>query len=122
MLVDFKDNHDYKIWFSSQIMFNTIMKQPNKSMKGSYTEIGKSKETSKNSFFETTKQSTRKYWVIQNPVVFRADFYNLWVASKLFEFDSWVKINEALKLFFDSKVIINPLFADNALIELKWVL
>ena len=56
--------------------------------------------------------------MIKNPVVFKADFDILWVVSKLFEFDSWVKVNEALELFFDSKVIINPLFADNALIEL----
>ncbi|KAE8646175.1 hypothetical protein Csa_016838 [Cucumis sativus] len=28
MLEDFKDIHEYKIWFSSQTKFNTIMKQP----------------------------------------------------------------------------------------------
>ena len=55
--------------------------------------------------------------MIKNSEVFKADFDNLWVVSKLFKFDSWVKINEALELFFDSKVILNPLFADNALIE-----
>ena len=82
------------------------MKQQNKSMKGSYAEIAKSKETPKISFFDTTKQSTCKYLVIENPVFFKVDFDNLWVVSKLFEFDSWVKINEALELFFDLKVII----------------
>ena len=56
--------------------------------------------------------------MIKNSEVFKADFDNLWVVSKLFEFDSWVKINEALELFFDSKVI-NPFFANNALIELE---
>uniref|UniRef100_A0A9I9EGZ1 Uncharacterized protein n=1 Tax=Cucumis melo TaxID=3656 RepID=A0A9I9EGZ1_CUCME len=39
MLGDFKDIHEYKIWFSSQTKFNTISKQPIKSMKGSYAEI-----------------------------------------------------------------------------------
>ena len=58
MLGDFKDNHEYKIWFSTQTMFNTIMKQPNKSMKGSYVEIAKSKETSKNSFFFKWRQAS----------------------------------------------------------------
>ena len=77
-------------------MFNSFMKQPNRNTKGSYAEIAKSKESPKTSFFHTTKQSTSKYWVIKNPVVFKADFDNLWVVSKLFEFDSWVKINEAL--------------------------
>ena len=100
-------------------MSNTIMKQQNKSTKGSFAEIAKPKETSKNSFFDTTKQSTSKYWVIKNWVVFKADFDNLRVVSNLFEFDSWVKIDEALELFFHSKVIINLLFVDNSLIELE---
>ena len=56
--------------------------------------------------------------MIKNPKVFKADFDNLWVGPKIIEFDSWVRINETLELFFDSKVIINPLFADNALIEM----
>ncbi|KAE8646831.1 hypothetical protein Csa_018324 [Cucumis sativus] len=67
MLGDFKDIHDYELWFSTQSMFNSFMKQQNKSMKGSYAEIAKSKETPKISFFDTTKQSTCKYLVIENP-------------------------------------------------------
>ena len=57
--------------------------------------------------------------MIKNSVVFKADFDNLLVVSELYEFDTWVKVNEALELFFNSKVIINPLFADNAMIELE---
>ena len=76
-------------------------------------------QNQKNSFFDTTKQNTSKYWVIKNPVVFKADFDNLWVVPKLFESNSWVKINETLELFFDSKFIINQLFANNALIDLE---
>ena len=33
MLEDFKDILEYKIWFSFQTKFNTIMKQPTNSMK-----------------------------------------------------------------------------------------
>ena len=61
MLEDFKDIHGYKIRFSSQTKFNTIMKRPIESRKGSYTEKAESNETSKISFSNTASQSSSKY-------------------------------------------------------------
>lgn len=56
--------------------------------------------------------------MIKNSEVFKADLDNLWVVLKLFEFDNWVEIKDTLKLFFDSNVIISPLFAENALVDM----
>ena len=83
---------------------STPLLQPIKSMNGSYTEKAESNETSKISFSDTASHSSSKYWVIKNLIVFKADFDNLWVVSKFFEFDGSVKINEASELFFDSKL------------------
>lgn len=50
--------------------------------------------------------------------MFNVDFNNLWVISRLFEFNDWKEITKLLEELFQSEVTISPLFAENALISL----
>lgn len=50
--------------------------------------------------------------------MFKEDFTNLWVISKLFVFNEWLEITNFVEELFLVKVIINPLFADKALIKI----
>lgn len=63
------------------------------------------------------KQSMRSYWVQKNLEVFKEDFSNLSIVSRLFVFNEWKEIAKALERVFNTKIIINPLFADLALIK-----
>lgn len=53
----------------------------------------------------------------KNLEVFKEDFNSLWIISKLFVFNEWKEIAKASEEIFKSKVIINPLFEDKALIK-----
>lgn len=64
------------------------------------------------------KQSKMKYWVQKNFEVFKEDFTNLWVSSRLFAFNEWLEIANFVEELFQVKVIINPLFIDKALIKI----
>lgn len=70
------------------------------------------------SVFSSEKQSSNLFWVHKNIEVFKEDFNNLWIISRLFVFDNWKEIKQTLEEWFNSKLIINPLFAENALIKL----
>lgn len=61
------------------------------------------------------KQSLQKFWVRKNKEVFKENFNNLWVLSRLFVFDDWKDIAKFLEELY--KVKINLLFADKALIK-----
>lgn len=48
------------------------------------------------------------FWTQKNYEVFKENFNNLWVISRLF--NEWMEITKTLEEFFQTKVIINPLF------------
>lgn len=54
--------------------------------------------------------------------VLSEDFTNPWVISRLLEYNDWKSLSTVLKSRFKTKVIINPLFSDKALIKigLRW--
>ena len=54
----------------------------------------------------------------KNTEVFKQDSDNLWVVSRLFLFNDWKEIAKTLEDIFQLKVIINPLFAENVLIQI----
>lgn len=64
------------------------------------------------------EQSKAMYWVQKNYDVFKEDFTNMWVITQLFVFDEWTKVAKFVEEIFQVKVIINPLFADKALIKI----
>lgn len=45
------------------------------------------------------------------------DFSNLWVTTRLFLFNDWKDIVKTLEDYFHTKIIINPLSTDKALIR-----
>lgn len=49
------------------------------------------------------KQSKQPFWVKKNIEVFKEDFSDLWVVSRLLEFNDWIEIVRTLKLYFNSK-------------------
>lgn len=63
------------------------------------------------------KQSTYLGWIRKEKEVFKEDFENLWVVSRLFAFDEWKDIVSFLEGLYQTKISINPLFADKALIK-----
>lgn len=67
------------------------------------------------SVLKTEKQSQ---WVNKNTEVIRAKFEHLRIVTRLFAFDNWREIQKMLKIYFQAKIIINPLFDKNALISL----
>lgn len=68
-------------------------------------------------FFELGKQSKQISWLQQNQDVFKEDFNNLWVITRLFSFNEWREIANALEAHFSVKFIFNPLCAKKALIR-----
>ena len=70
------------------------------------------------SVFDLEKQSMSCYRIIKNPKVLKIDFNNLWIVTRLFEFDERSAIASSLKLYFDIDVILNTLSAECALIQL----
>ena len=56
-------------------------------------------------------------WLIKNHEVVKVDFENLWIIIKLFASDAWRLIRKQLETLYQSKIIINPLYDDNALIS-----
>lgn len=50
--------------------------------------------------------------------VLSEDFTNPWVISRLLEYNDWKSLSTVLKSRFKTKVIINPLFSDKALIKI----
>lgn len=56
--------------------------------------------------------------MIKKTEVFKEDFSNLWIVTRLLEFNDRIEIAKTLIDYFQSKVIINPVFAENALIKL----
>lgn len=46
------------------------------------------------------------------------EYDNLWIISRLFIFDDWREIKQTLEEWFNTKLIIKPLFEENALIKL----
>ena len=52
--------------------------------------------------------------MLKNSDVIQEDFSNLWIVSKLFDFNDWSEIARTLKDYFQSEIIGNPLFAKNA--------
>lgn len=46
------------------------------------------------------------------------EYDNLWIISRLFVFDDWREIKQTLEEWFNTKLIIKPLFEENALIKL----
>ncbi|KAA0047189.1 hypothetical protein E5676_scaffold1280G00090 [Cucumis melo var. makuwa] len=60
----------------------------------------------------------QKQWVIRNSEVISTNFENLWIITKLFAFDDRRKIRKMLENYFQAKIVINPLFDENALINL----
>ena len=48
----------------------------------------------------------------------KEDFENLCILSRFFVFDDWKEIRKTMEDLFQSKIIINPLFVENALIKL----
>lgn len=67
---------------------------------------------------EMRKQSMNLVWIMKNHDVLEEDFSNLWTLSRLFIFNEWKDIAMYLEEIFKAKIIINPLFADNALIKI----
>lgn len=65
------------------------------------------------------RQSMVQYWVQKNNEVLKEDFNNLWIVSRLFQFNNQKEIASTLEVYFQIKVIINPLFVENALIEIN---
>lgn len=55
--------------------------------------------------------------MIKNHDVAKVNFENLWIVSKLFASDDWRVIQKQLEEFLQTKIIINPLFGENALIK-----
>lgn len=53
----------------------------------------------------------------KNPDVFKEDFSNFWVISRLFVFNEWKEIAKFLEDYFNLKFNINPLFADKAWVK-----
>lgn len=56
--------------------------------------------------------------LIKNHEVIKINFDKLWVISKLFAFDNWRMIHKILKKNFQTNIVINPLYDDNAFINL----
>lgn len=54
------------------------------------------------------KQSINSSRIQLNDEVLQEDFNNLWIGSRLFEFDDWKEIAKVLEEMFNTKVIINP--------------
>lgn len=99
-------------WFSVQSKpkssHSEDIGRPQKEKKDTYAYKIKQ---NKISVLDMKKQSIRQHWIIKNPKVFQTDFDNLWVITRLFEFNSWVENKKTLQTLFQSEVIINPLFA-----------
>lgn len=70
-------------------------------------ENGKSL-VNQSSALDGVKQSINSSQVQLNEKVLQEDFNNLWVISRLLEFDDWKEIAEVLEEMFNTKVIINP--------------
>lgn len=49
------------------------------------------------------RQSKFRYWVLKNSDVIQEDFSNLWIVSRLFEFNEWLEIAKILKDYFQSR-------------------
>ena len=78
----------------------------------------KPKSHTHSSVSDKEKQSMSRYRITRNPEFCKTNFNNLWIVTRLFEFDEWPEIASSLKLYSDSNVIINPLTAESATIHL----
>jgi len=45
-------------------------------------------------------QSMESFWIQKNPEVFKENFNNLWVISRLFVFNDWMEITQTLEELF----------------------
>ena len=48
----------------------------------------------------------------------KVNFENLWIISKLFASDDWKLIRKRLEALFQAKIVINPLYDENASINI----
>lgn len=64
------------------------------------------------------KAENQKHWVIKNIDVAPTNFDPLWIVTELFAFDDWRSIRRMLETVLQVNFIINPLFDENALINL----
>lgn len=67
----------------------------------------------------TPKAESQKQWVIKNLEVAQTKFDQLWIVTKLFALDNWREIRKVLEFLFQTKIVISPLFDENALISLN---
>ena len=133
MLDNFVEKVDYIRWFSG----NTTKIPPLSSVeKLSYVEMVKSssakipvtrpeKKKPSQVFSQKGKQHVpgdhfspnQKQWLIKNHEVAKVNFDNLWIISKLFASNDWGLIHKRLEKIFQTNIVINPLFDENALIS-----
>lgn len=77
------------------------------------------KQSSKSPVSRFEKQNKAALWIQKDHEVIQEDFNNLWIISRMFVFNEWKEIKKAVENFLQQKVIINPLFVDNALIKIN---
>lgn len=75
-------------------------------------------EAVQSSILVKKNQSMESFWIQKNSEVFKENFNNLWVISRLFVFNDWMEITKTLEELFQTKVIIHPLSDENALIKI----
>uniref|UniRef100_A0A9I9EHS5 Uncharacterized protein n=1 Tax=Cucumis melo TaxID=3656 RepID=A0A9I9EHS5_CUCME len=64
------------------------------------------------------KSDNQGQWVIRNAEVATTNFESLWIVTKVFAFDDWQMIRKSLEEYFQAKIVINPLFGENAFISI----
>ena len=47
----------------------------------------------------------------------KVDFYNLWIITELFASDNWRLIHRQLEKLSQTRIVMNPLYNDNALVS-----
>ena len=62
--------------------------------------------------------SKQKHWLIKNHEVLKVNFKNLWIILRLFASDDWKLIRKMLAVLFQTKIVINHLYDENALISI----
>ena len=134
MLDRFVEKLDYARWFAENFL-NIPPSILNRKL--SYVEMAKSvlsnspvlrpnfkvtdQPPSQNKKFQKSVHlppSKQKHWLIKNHEVLKVNFENLWIISKLFASDDWKLIRKRLEALFQAKIVINPLYDENALINI----
>ena len=134
MLEKFVEKMDYVRWYSSN-----ISSLPSLQMVEKISYVGKAKSGSfklpaprsgkmevSQDFSQKRKLQAasqpycpkQKQWLIKNHEVANVNFENLWIISKLLASDDWRLIHKRMDEFFQTKIVINPLFDENTLISI----